>query len=67
MQLQRLFSAAGEFPVKMQKIPCSEGILGRRGDLAAFCCISGTKSRNINGLVLIFFIFARGRARGSKQ
>src|SRR5437868_8570917 len=52
------------FPVKLQKIPCSEGIPAGPSDFAAICCISGAESSKIKDLVLIFFVSARGRAPG---
>jgi hypothetical protein len=61
------FGAAGGFPVKLKKIPCSEGIWAGVSDFAAIRCISGAVSRKINGLVLIFFILARARARGQQR
>jgi hypothetical protein len=58
------FAAAGGFPAKLKKIPCSEGIPVGAADFAAIRCISGAKSRKINGLVLIFFTLARACAKG---
>jgi hypothetical protein len=58
-----LFAAAGGFPVKLQKFPCSVGIPAGSADFAAFRCISGAEPRKINHLVLIFSGLARARAR----
>src|SRR5690242_17226744 len=57
----------GGFPVKVQKIPCWQGNLVGASDFAAVCCISAVESSKINGLALIFFIFARTRARGQQK
>jgi hypothetical protein len=61
MQRKWLFAAAGGFPVKLPKFPCSERIPPRVSDFAAIRCISGGESKKIKGLVLIFSTLARTR------
>src|SRR5207248_11121285 len=51
----RPFCSRGELPVKLQKISLLAGNFVGRGVVAAICCFWGPDSRNLKGLVLIFF------------
>ena len=61
--LRACFSRGRNSLLNREKFPGLREFWLVRWVFAAFCCISGAESRNIIGLLLIFFGFAGARTR----